>query len=60
MTTKFLALSIVAILITIIWLTRWEVVPLPMNDAPVAYQLDRWTGDVYLLLGPAQRERLKW
>ena len=35
--------------VEIAWLFRWEVVPASTEDHPIAYQLDRWTGAVYLL-----------
>lgn len=34
------------------WMFRWEVVPVATDVYPVAYQLDRWTGDVYFLGSP--------
>ena len=38
--------------IEIAWLYRWEVVTAPTEDAPMGYQLDRWTGTVYFLGAP--------
>ena len=47
----FLVLLIIA-LVEVAWLTRWEVIPVQTQDIPVAYQLDRWTGDIYFLGAP--------
>ena len=50
---KLVIVVIVLAGIEIAWLFRWEVVPAPTEDASMAYQLDRWTGTVYLLGAPA-------
>ena len=54
----FYAKLVVAVVVLagmeIAWLSRWELVPAPTEDLPMAYQLDRWTGAVYFLGGPAE------
>ncbi|HTS51945.1 MAG TPA: hypothetical protein VMH26_01615 [Burkholderiales bacterium] len=58
--TKLVVAVIVLVGIEIAWLSRWEVVPASTEDLPMAYQLDRWTGAVYLLGAPeAGRVRLQ-
>jgi len=47
--TKLVVGVLVLLGIEIAWLCRWEVVAAPTEDLPIAYQLDRWTGTVYLL-----------
>jgi hypothetical protein len=51
--TKLVLAVVVLAGIEIAWLSRWELVPAPTEDLPMAYQLDRWTGTVYLLGAPA-------
>lgn len=46
---KLVVAVLVLVGIEIAWLFRWEVVPAPTEDLPMAYQLDRWTGTVYSL-----------
>ena len=50
---KLVIVVIVLVGIEIAWLSRWEVVTAPTEEVPMAYQLDRWTGTVYLLGAPA-------
>ena len=50
--TKLVVGVVVLVGIEIAWLVRWEIVPAPTEDLPMAYQLDRWTGIVYLLGAP--------
>ena len=52
--TKLAVAVLILLGIEIAWLARWEVVTAPTEDAPMAYQLDRWTGAVYFLGGPAE------
>ena len=47
--SKLIVALIVLAGIEIAWLTRWEIVAASTEDHPMAYQLDRWTGNVYLL-----------
>jgi len=47
--TKLAVAVLILLGIEIAWLARWEVVTAPTEDAPMAYQLDRWTGTVYSL-----------
>jgi hypothetical protein len=51
--TKLLVALVVLVGIEIAWLFRWEIVPAPTEDLSMAYQLDRWTGTVYLLGAPS-------
>jgi hypothetical protein len=46
---RVVVVLIVLVAIEAAWLLRWEVVPAPTEDHPMAYQLDRWTGTIYLL-----------
>jgi hypothetical protein len=58
--TKLVIAVVVLVGIEIAWLFRWELVAAPTEDLPMAYQLDRWTGAVYLLGGPGgERVRVK-
>ena len=50
-----LAVLIVAA-VEVAWLTRWEVIPFQSQDMLVAFQLDRWTGHIYVI---ASGERWK-
>jgi hypothetical protein len=47
--SKLIVAVIVLVGIEMAWLFRWEVVPAPTEEQPMAYQLDRWTGTVYSL-----------
>ena len=48
----YAALVVVVVLaLATSWLMRWHVVAVATNNLPVAYELDRWTGDVYLVGG---------
>lgn len=51
----YVKLAIAAVLLLAIelaWLLRWEVIPVQTQEIPVAYQLDRWSGNVYFLGAP--------
>jgi len=53
--TAYLKLVLVALVVAAVevaWLARWEVIPVQTQVIPVAYQLDRWTGDIYFLGAP--------
>jgi len=49
--TKLIVALVVLAGVEAAWLCRWELVPASTEDHPMAYQLDRWTGAVYLLGG---------
>jgi hypothetical protein len=57
---RFFAKVIVAVLagLELAWLFRFDVVPASTEDHSRAYQLDRWTGAVYLL-GAAEDGRVR-
>jgi hypothetical protein len=55
---KLIVALVVLAGIEIAWLARWEVVPASTEDHPMAYQLDRWTGAVYLV-GSAEGGRVR-
>ena len=46
---KLIVAVVVLVGIEMAWLCRWEVLPAPTEDLPMAYQLGRWTGAVYLI-----------
>ena len=50
--------ALVVVAVEIAWLSRWDIVPASTEDHPVAYQLDRWTGAVYLL-GASENGRVR-
>jgi hypothetical protein len=56
--TKLLVALVVLVGIEIARLARWEVVPASTEEHPMAYQLDRWTGAVYLL-GSSENGRVR-
>jgi len=57
---KLIVVLVVLAGLEIAWLSRWEIVPASTEDHPTAYQLDRWTGTVYLLGAPTDgRVRLQ-
>jgi hypothetical protein len=50
--SKLIVVLVVLVGIEIAWLTRWQLVAASTEDHAMAYQLDRWTGTVYLLGSP--------
>lgn len=46
----------VAALLLLLAGQRWQVVPAPTETAPVAYQVDGWTGRAWLLAGDRRDE----
>lgn len=44
---KVIVVLAAIVAIEVAWLARWQVIP--VQTKPVAYELDRWTGSVYLL-----------
>jgi len=55
---RVLIAALVVVAVEIAWLSRWDIVPASTEDHPVAYQLDRWTGAVYLL-GASENGRVR-
>ena len=55
---RVLIVVLVVAAIEIAWLSRWEIVPAATEDHAMAYQLDRWTGAVYLL-GVSENGRVR-
>ena len=55
---KVLIAVLIVAAVEIAWLSRWEIVPASTEDHPMAYQLDRWTGAVYLL-GASENGRVR-
>ncbi|MBI1396910.1 MAG: hypothetical protein GC151_13100 [Betaproteobacteria bacterium] len=56
--TKLIVAFVSVALVLCVWLFRWDVIPSGMTRAPGAFQLDRWTGDVYIVM-PNGREKLR-
>lgn len=53
---KLFVALLAAALVTAAWLWRFEVNAVGRADgAPVAYVLDRWTGEVHMIYGASQR-----
>lgn len=48
--------AVVAALLLLLAGQRWQVVPAPTETAPVAYQVDGWTGRAWLLAGDRRDE----
>ena len=46
---KVLVAMLIVVVVEIAWLFRWELVPASTEEHATAYQLDRWTGAVYIL-----------
>jgi hypothetical protein len=55
MKQQLLAILIAVVFLALLgtWLFRWEVIAVATNNVPMAYELDRWTGDVYMVGGGA-------
>ena len=52
--TKIIVAGFMLIALEVAWLGRWEVIP--NESLPIVYQLDRWTGNVYLIQGLSGRQ----
>lgn len=50
MRTLLIVCTLVLIVTSIAaWLFRWQVIAIATDAVPIAYELDRWTGDVYIV-----------
>ena len=49
---RLILAAVIVVAVEAAWLARWEVIPVQTQQLPVAYQLDRWTGNIYFLGAP--------